>query len=158
MGYFLCKNCNPFPIVPPTKKCHPFFPINPPLKVGTLSSPPFWKFGWRLNSPRRRGRGCVHCDLPLNNSAVMVKWKCLKFLYSSKGMWSIDNQLKKLMRLKYFILETPYTFFFIFSWYFSFKLYTHLTLYHLCFQVLSTKNFPFLASPTFPILCLFLQL
>ena len=57
-------------------------------------------------------------DLPLNNSAIMVKWKCLKSLYSSKGMCRIDSQLKKLIRLKYLILETPYTFFSIFSWYF----------------------------------------
>ena len=57
-------------------------------------------------------------DLPLNNSAIMVKWKCLKLLYSSKGMCRIDSQLKKLIRLKYLILETPYTFFSIFSWYF----------------------------------------
>ena len=37
-------------------------------------------------------------DIPLNNSAVMVKWKCLKLLYSSnssKGMYRIDSQLKK---------------------------------------------------------------
>ena len=33
-------------------------------------------------------------------------------------MCSIDSQLKKLIRLKYLILETPYTFFSIFSWYF----------------------------------------
>ena len=58
--------------------------------------------------------------LPLNNSTIMVKWTCLKLLYSSKGMCRIDNQLKKLIRLKYLILETPYTFFSIFSWYFSF--------------------------------------
>ena len=33
-------------------------------------------------------------------------------------MCRIDSQLKKLIRLKYLILETPYTFFSIFSWYF----------------------------------------
>ena len=44
-------------------------------------------------------------DLPLNNSAIMVKWKCLKLLYSSKGMRRIDSQLKKLIRLKNLILE-----------------------------------------------------
>ena len=33
-------------------------------------------------------------DLPLNNSAIMVKWKCLKLLYSSKGLCRIDSQLK----------------------------------------------------------------
>ena len=56
-------------------------------------------------------------DLTLNNSAIIVTWKCLKLLYWSKGMCRIDNQLKKLIRLKYLILETPYTFFSIFSWY-----------------------------------------
>ena len=57
-------------------------------------------------------------DLPLKNSAIMVKWKCLKLLHLSKGMCRIDSQLKKLIRLKYLIVETPYTFFSIFSWYF----------------------------------------
>ena len=33
-------------------------------------------------------------------------------------MRKIDSQLKKLIRLKYFILETPYTFSSIFRWYF----------------------------------------
>ena len=33
-------------------------------------------------------------------------------------MSRIDSQLKKLIRLRYLILETPYTFFSIFSWYF----------------------------------------
>ena len=33
-------------------------------------------------------------DLPLNNSAIMVKRKYLKLLYSSKGMCGIDSQLK----------------------------------------------------------------
>ena len=34
-------------------------------------------------------------DLPLNSSAIMVNWKCLQLLYSSKGMCRIDSQLKK---------------------------------------------------------------
>ena len=34
-------------------------------------------------------------DLSLNNSAIMVKWKCQKLLYSSKGISRIDSQLKK---------------------------------------------------------------
>ena len=67
-------------------------------------------------------------------------------------MCRIDIQLKKIIRLKYFILETPYAFFSIFSWFFSF---THLTLYHLCFLVLTTTTFPFLAFPTFPFVFLF---
>ena len=33
-------------------------------------------------------------DLPFNNSAIIVKWKCLKLLYSSKGRCSINSQLK----------------------------------------------------------------
>ena len=57
-------------------------------------------------------------DLPLNNSAIMVKWKCLKSLYSSKGMCRIDSQLKQMISFKYLILETPFIFFSIFSWYF----------------------------------------
>ena len=79
-------------------------------------------------------------DLPLNNSAIMVKWKCLKLLYSSKGMDRIDTKFKKSM----------HTFFSIFSWYFSF---IHLSSYHLCFQVLRTTTFPFLAFLIFLFLC-----
>ena len=56
-------------------------------------------------------------DLPLNNSAIMVKWKCLKLLCSSKGMRRSDSQLKKIDTFE-IILETPYTFFSIFSWHF----------------------------------------
>ena len=37
-----------------------------------------------------------------------------------KGMCRIGSQLKKLIRLKHLILETPYTVFSIFSWHFSF--------------------------------------
>ena len=94
-------------------------------------------------------------DLPLNNSAIMVKWKCLKLLYSSKGMFRIDSPLKKLIRLKYLILETPYTFFSIFSWYFIVlhKL-NFLSPIHLCFQALTIATFPFLAFLTF-LLCVF---
>ena len=33
-------------------------------------------------------------DLPLNNSALLAKWKCLKLLYSSKPVFRIDSQLK----------------------------------------------------------------
>ena len=33
-------------------------------------------------------------DLSLSSSAIMVKWKCLKLLYLSKGMCRTDNQLK----------------------------------------------------------------
>ena len=54
-------------------------------------------------------------DLPLNNSGIIVKWKCMKLLYSSKGMCRNDSQLKKLICLKYLILETPYIFFSLYS-------------------------------------------
>ena len=48
-------------------------------------------------------------DLPLNNFVIMVRLTCLKLLYSSKGICRIDSQFKKVIRLKYFILETHYT-------------------------------------------------
>ena len=80
-------------------------------------------------------------DPPLNKSAIMVKWKCLKLLYSSKGMCRIDNQLKKLIRLKYLILETPYTFFSIFSWYFI-VLHT-LNFLSPMFSGINNNNFSF---------------
>ena len=38
-------------------------------------------------------------DLPPNNFAIMVKWKCQKLLHSSKGMCMIDSQSKKLIHL-----------------------------------------------------------
>ena len=40
-------------------------------------------------------------NIPLNNSAIMVEWKCPKLLYSSKGMCRTDSQLKKIMHLKF---------------------------------------------------------
>ena len=80
-------------------------------------------------------------DLPLNNSVIMVRWKCLKLLYSSKGMCRIDSQLKKLIRLKYLILETPYTFFSIFSWYFI-VLHT-LNFLSPMFSSINNNNFSF---------------
>ena len=86
-------------------------------------------------------------DLPLNNSAIMVKWKCLKFLYSSKGMCRIDGQLKRLMRLKYLILETPYTFFSIFSWYF--KVLHTLNFLSPMFSSINNNNFSFFGFSNF---------
>ena len=80
-------------------------------------------------------------DLLLNNSAIMVKWKCLTLLYSSRGMCRIDSQSKKLIRLKYLILETPYTFFSIFSWYFI-VLHT-LNVLSPTFSGLNSNNFSF---------------
>ena len=80
-------------------------------------------------------------DLLLNNSAIMVKWKCLTLLYSSRGMCRIDSQSKKLIRLKYLILETPYTFFSIFSWYFI-VLHT-LKVLSPMFSGINSNNFSF---------------
>ena len=80
-------------------------------------------------------------DLLLNNSAIMVKWKCLTLLYSSKGMCRIDSKSKKLIRLKYLILETPYTFFSIFSWYFI-VLHT-LNVLSPTFSGINSNNFSF---------------
>ena len=80
-------------------------------------------------------------DLLLNNSAIMVKWKCLTLLYSSKGMCRIDSQSKKLIHLKYLILETPYTFFSIFSWYFI-VLHT-LNVLSPMFSGINSNNFSF---------------
>ena len=80
-------------------------------------------------------------DLLLNNSAIMVKWKCLTLLYSSKGMCRIDSKSKKLIRLKYLILETPYTFFSIFSWYFI-VLHT-LNVLSPMFSGINSNNFSF---------------
>ena len=68
-------------------------------------------------------------------------------------MCRIHSQSKKLMRLKYLILETPYTFFSIFSSYFI-VLHT-LNLPSTMFSVINNYNFSFLAFPTFSSLCLF---
>ena len=80
-------------------------------------------------------------DLPLNNSAIMVKWKFLKFLNSLKGICRTDSQLKKLIGLKYLILEKPYTFFSIFSWYFI-VLHT-LNFLSPMFSGINNNNFSF---------------
>ena len=83
-------------------------------------------------------------DLPLNNSAIMVKWKCLKLLYWSKGMCRIDSQLKKLILLKYLILEPPYTFFSIFSW--CFKVLHTLNVLSPMFSSINNNSFSFFGS------------
>ena len=50
-------------------------------------------------------------------------------------MCRIDSQLKKLIRLKYLIYETPYAFFSMLIWYFQF--YTHFTcVFRYCLQQL----------------------
>ena len=91
-------------------------------------------------------------DLPLNSSAIIVKWKCLKS-YSSKGMCRIDSQSKKLIHLNHLILETPCAFFFIFISYFI--VLHNLTSYHQCFQLLTTKAFPFFGFSNLSFSCLF---
>ena len=53
---FFCENCNPSP-----EKKSPPLSQQPPLKVEVLSSPPFWKYGWRFNPPAERVKegGCT---------------------------------------------------------------------------------------------------
>ena len=55
---FSCDNCTS-----PRKKS-PALSQQPPLKVEVLPSPPFLKFGWRLNPfPLRKGGGeCTPCN------------------------------------------------------------------------------------------------
>ena len=88
-------------------------------------------------------------DLPLNNSAIMVKWNCLKLLYSSKGTCRIDSQLKKLIHLKYLILEIPYAFFSIFNRYFI-ALHT-LNFLSPMFSGINNKNFSFFGFSNLPV-------
>ena len=57
-------------------------------------------------------------DLPLNNSAIMVKCKCLKYYFHQEECAALTVNFKKLTRLNYLIFERVYTFFSIFSWYF----------------------------------------
>ena len=62
-------------------------------------------------------------DLTLNNSAIMVQLKCLKLLYSSKGMCRIDSQLKKIDTFEMFnSWNTLYFFLYIQLVFYSFKL------------------------------------
>ena len=51
-------------IATPLKKVTPLSPRNPPVKAEVLSSPPFSKFGWRLNpsSPPYRKGGGAHYE------------------------------------------------------------------------------------------------
>ena len=44
---------------PSPEKSRPLFPSNPTLKIEVLSSPPFWKLGWRLTHPPAKRNG-VH--------------------------------------------------------------------------------------------------
>ena len=122
---FYVKTATPWKKSPPLSQ-QPFSKNRDPVK------PPFFEnlFGSSTHPPppSRKGRGAQYY-LPLNKSGVMVKWKCLKFLYSSNEMCRVDSQLKKLIILKYLMLETPCTFFSIFSWYFSFTHTEHSITY-----------------------------
>ena len=67
--------------LPPLKRVTPLFYSNSPLKGEVLSiPPPFWKFGWRLNSPPPLGgKGGVHtmCYIPKStykNVLVLPSW------------------------------------------------------------------------------------
>ena len=80
-------------------------------------------------------------DHPLNNSAIMIKWKYLKLIYSWQAVCRIDSWLKKLIRLKYLILETPYNFFSAFNWYFI-VLHT-LNFLSPMFSGINNNNFSF---------------
>ena len=74
----------------------------------------------------------------------MVKWKCLKLLNWLKGMRKIDSQLKKkkkMIRLKYLILETTYTLFSIFNRYYI-VLHT-LNFLSPMFSGINSNNFSF---------------
>ena len=95
-------------------------------------------------------------DLPLNNSASMVKWKCMKLLYSSKGMCRIDSQIKNWYIRNIYFLKTPYTFFSIFSRYFI-VLHT-LSFLSPLFSGIKNKNFSFFGFSNVSFLCLFLEL
>ena len=60
--------CLKIVIAPPLEKVTPLFPTKPPLKIKVLSSPPFRKFGRRLNPPPSpsRKRGCTLRTHPLS--------------------------------------------------------------------------------------------
>ena len=62
-------------------------------------------------------------------------------------MFRIDSPLKKLIRLEYLILETPYTFFSIFSWYFI-VLHT-FTFLSPMFSGINNNNFYFFGFSNF---------
>ena len=62
-------------------------------------------------------------------------------------MCRIDSQLRKLIRLKYFIFETPYTIFSIFSWYFI-DLHTLIFLSRM-FSGINNNNISFFAFSDF---------
>ena len=60
-------------------------------------------------------------------------------------MCKIDRQLKKFIRLKYLIIETHFTFFSMFSWYFT-VLHTLKFLSPL-FSVIDNNNLSFFGLP-----------
>ena len=72
--------------------------------------------------------GCYqrnHTTMPPTLARTVCHFSNSKLLYLPKGICWIDSQSKKLIHLKYLILETPYIFFSIFSWYFSFMYTKH---------------------------------
>ena len=80
-------------------------------------------------------------DLPLNNSAIMVKWKCLKSLYSWKGMCRIDRQLKKTYTFEIFnSWNTLYFFLYIQLVFYSF---TQTYFLSPMFSGINNNNFSF---------------
>ena len=81
-------------------------------------------------------------DIPLNNSAIMVKWKWLRLFYSSKGTCRIDRQLKMLIHLKYLILETCLVLG-INNNNFSFFGFSNLSFFVFVFTTLKKKTFIF---------------
>ena len=64
--FFLSLNIPDFSLffvekLQPPEKSHPLFPSNSPLKTHSAKSPPFWKFGRRLNPfPQQKGGEGVH--------------------------------------------------------------------------------------------------
>ena len=75
---FLCKNFN-CPL-----KSHPLFPSNPRLKIEILSSPPFYKFGWRLIPlpPPSRKEG-VHTRV--NPYQMAVSYQKIKHIFQKQN-------------------------------------------------------------------------
>ena len=71
-------------------------------------------------------------------------------------MCRIDSQSKKLIRLKYLILETPYNFFSIFSWYFV--VLNTLNVLSPMFSDINNNNFCFFGLSNLFFLCFVLQL
>ena len=73
--FFLSLNISDFifyvKIATPHERNHPSLSQQPPLKVKVLSSPPFWKFGWRLNTPLKKGGG-AHYESMCPNMPFLI--------------------------------------------------------------------------------------